>query len=404
MSRKGYADLPLHHGRVPPWLSERMKKVGGAVIEAMVWEYGKSRVLQRMSDPFWFQSLGCVMGMDWHSSGVTTSVIGALKRALNPIAGELGLYICGGRGKHSRSTPKELLQVADQTGLNGDELVRCSKLSAKVDNTAVQDGFQLYLHAFIVSDEGEWTVVQQGMRDVSGMARRYHWHSALLKDFLEEPHAFVCGEQQGQILNLTDKAASPTKQAVLDLTREKPQHLLPEFRRLRMPAHHDVRAGNVDLKRLGGLLSLIHDYQPENMEKLLLLKGVGPRTLQSLTLISEVIHGTPSRFSDPARFSLAHGGKDGHPFPVPTKVYDETISVLRSAVDKAKVDHSDKQQAIRSLSEMSRKLEKGFHPRQGGFKAFLQKERQHAHGYGGRTVKGWSRPPEQSNNGQLNLF
>ncbi len=198
MKRTGYADLPLHNGQVPSWLYERMRKLGGAIAEAIVQDYGKSGFLSRISDPFWFQSLGCVMGMDWHSSGITTSVLGALKRAINPISHELGIYLCGGRGKYSRLTPFELMQRAESTGLDGADLVRCSKLTAKVDNTAIQDGFQIYLHTFILTDDGEWAVVQQGMNGATGTARRYHWHSAGLKSFIDEPHASVCGDNQGR--------------------------------------------------------------------------------------------------------------------------------------------------------------------------------------------------------------
>ena len=210
MSR-AYADLPLHYGQVPPWLYQRMSKLGVAIVEAIMLDYGRNAVLQRLSDPCWFQALGCVLGMDWHSSGITTSVMGALKRSVNERSKELGIYICGGKGKFSRETPNELLRIAETTGLNGDDLVRSSKLSAKVDNTAIQDGYQLYLHSFIVSSDGEWAVVQQGMNDSNGMARRYHWHSPTLKSFVEEPHTFIYGANQGQIINITDKLANTTR-------------------------------------------------------------------------------------------------------------------------------------------------------------------------------------------------
>lgn len=400
----GHADLPLHYGHVPPWLAKRMSLLGGAIVETIAADYGKGEVLRRLSDPCWFQALGCVLGMDWHSSGITTSVMGALKKALNPRAQELGIYICGGKGKHSKETPAELLAIADRTGLPGQELVRCSKLAAKVDNTAVQDGFQLYLHSFIVSNEGEWAVVQQGMNDASGMARRYHWHSAAFKQFTEAPHTFIYGHNQGLILNLTDKDASPTKAGMLRLIQEKPAHLLPEIRNLVMPSHHDVRAENIDLKRLGSVLAVAHERQLIDFESLLLLEGVGPRTLQSLTLVSEVIHGTPSRFTDPARFSFAHGGKDGHPFPVPVNVYDETISVLKDAVNKAKIGQSDKQEAIRKLSVLSQQVEKDFIPNT-RLEELIQEERARSWQYGGRTVMGKAQPPGKKKGGsQLSLF
>ncbi len=400
MKKSGYADLPLHNGKVPRWLAERMSKMGGAIMEAIVIEYGKSEVLKRLSDPAWFQSLGCVLGMDWHSSGITTSVMGALKSSLNPIAKELGIYVCGGRGKHSRKTPDELLLIAEKTGLDGKELVRSSRLSAKVDNTAIQDGFQIYLHSFIVSDEGEWAVVQQGMNGASGYARRYHWHSSELKQFTEEPHTFIYGRNQGSILNLTDKNAYETKNGIISIAREEPARMIAEIKKIKLPAHHDVQQKDVDIKRLGAVLALAQELPVQDFESLLLLQGLGPRTLQSLTLVSEVIYGTSSRFQDPARFSFAHGGKDGHPFPVPTQVYDESISVLKTAVEKAKIDRSDKLKAIASLSKASQRMEEDFVP-SGDLQSVIEKERNDSWKYGGRTVNGWAKKPQSE---QLNLF
>ncbi|WP_374164629.1 DUF763 domain-containing protein [Arcticibacter sp. MXS-1] len=400
MRKSGSADLPLHYGSVPQWLAQRMSALGLAITEAIVSEYGKQEILRRLSDPFWFQSLGAVLGMDWHSSGITTSVMGALKRAINPHSKELGIYICGGKGRHSREAPRELLNVGDRTGLDGSWLVRCSKLSAKVDNTAVQDGFQLYMHSFIVSDEGQWTVVQQGMQTGGTTARRYHWHSADLTSFVEEPHTGICGANQGRILNMVAREARASRTAVMTMTGERPQLMLAEAQKLVMPSHHDVRAKDVDLKRLGSVLWLAHEKRPADFEELLLLEGVGPRTLQSLALVSEVIYGAPSRFKDPARFSFAHGGKDGHPFPVPLKVYDETISTLKTAVDKARIGNSDKQHAIRALSDIARRAEKGFTPN-ANFNSLIEKERAESWKYSGRTVFGEERPPSGA---QLKLF
>ncbi len=400
MNRSGYADLPLHGGRVPRWLSERMAKLGGAIIEAIAMDYGRSEVITRLSDPAWFQSLGCVLGMDWHSSGITTSVMGALKSALNPMANDLGIYVCGGRGKHSRKTPDELLAIADKTGLNGTALVRSSRLSAKVDNTAIQDGFQIYLHSFVVTKEGEWTVIQQGMNQQNGYARRYHWHSSHLKSFVETPHAFIYGRNQGTILNLTAKDASPTKSGILDITAERPEKMLTEIKKIFMPRHHEVRNKDVDLKRLGSVLALANDLPIKNFEELLLVQGLGPRTLQSLTLVSEVIHGTPSRFSDPARYSFAHGGKDGHPFPVPLKTYDESIDALRKAIDKAKLGHSDKAKAIKSLSIAAQRMENDFIPN-GDLQDVIDEERKNSWKYRGKTVFGDAKPPIEK---QLRLF
>ncbi|WP_222536048.1 DUF763 domain-containing protein [Pedobacter polysacchareus] len=400
MKASGTADLPLHYGYVPSWLSERMTRLGLAITEAIIAEYGTAEVLRRLSDPFWFQSLGAVMGMDWHSSGITTSVMGALKAAINPHGKELGLYICGGKGKRSKHTPAELLNIAQQTGLDGNHLVRCSKLSAKVDNTAIQDGFQLYTHNFILNKEGLWTVIQQGMRNDSGTARRYHWHSSSLRSFVEEPHTGVCGIHQGEIMNLVDKAASPAQQAMLAMTREHPDRMITEIKKLIMPNHHEMKAKDVDLKRLGAMLWLTQENQPTDFEALLLLKGMGPRTLQSLALVSEVIYGTPSRFTDPARFSFAHGGKDGHPFPVPINIYDETIEVLSKAVQQAKIGHSDKQQAIHQLSIISRNVEKDFVPND-NFEALIEKERRDSWKYGGKTIFGDAKPIKSQ---QLSLF
>jgi len=403
MKRSGSADLPLHYGYVPSWLAERMAKLGLAITESIIAEHGKHEMLRRMSNPFWFQSLGAVMGMDWHSSGITTSVLGALKRAINPHSGELGIFICGGKGKFSKETPRELLSVADRTGVDGNNLVRCSKLSAKVDNTAVQDGFQLYTHNFIVSDSGEWSVIQQGMRTSDKTARRYHWHSENITSFVEEPHTAVCGINQGDILNLTAKEAAPTRSSLIAITQEKPELMLQQFQHLMLPVHHDVRPEDVDLKRLGTVLWLAHDSHLENFEELLLVRGVGPRTLQSLTLVSEVIHGTPSRFKDPARFAFAHGGKDGHPFPVPIKVYDETIATLQTAVHKSKMGQTEKQQAIKALSELARRAEKNFIA-ENNFEAVVQKERADSWKYEGRTVFGQAMPRKTSKGLQLRLF
>lgn len=404
MKRSGSADLPLHYGSVPRWLAERMAKLGFAITESIITEYGREEILRRLSDPFWFQSFGAVMGMDWHSSGITTSVMGALKRAVNPHSKELGIYICGGKGRFSKQTPDELLRIADATGLDGNELVRCSKLSAKVDNTAIQDGFQLYTHNFILSNTGEWTVVQQGMKAEDRTARRYHWHSENIRSFVEEPHTGICGINLGNILNLTAAEALPSREGILLISQENPGKILDTFQHLKMPSHHEVHAEDVNLKRLGTTLWLAHENHPENFEELLLLKGVGPRTIQSLALVSEVIHGSPTRFKDPARFSFAHGGKDGHPFPVPTKVYDETISVLEKAVEKAKLGINDKNTAIKKLHEIVARAEENFIPNN-NFDALIEKERNESWKYGGRTVFGKAKPPKEiKKEVQLKLF
>lgn len=400
--KRGSADLPLHYGTVPPWLAKRMMLLGGAIVESIVMEYGRAALLQRLSDPFWFQSLGCVLGMDWHSSGITTSVMNALKKAINLRSAELGIYVCGGRGKSSRQTPAELLEIANRTGLDGNELVRNSKLSAKVDNTAVQDGFQLYLHSFILTCEGDWAVIQQGMNTNNRMARRYHWLSSTLQSFMEEPHTSVCGINQGLILNLTDKQAAPTKSGILELTKESPGSIMKEVS-LILPRHHEVHVEDINLKRLGAALILAHETNVSDIESLLLLEGVGPRTIQSLTLVSEVIHGTPSRFTDPARFSFAHGGKDGHPFPVPTKVYDETIEVFDKAIHRARLGEKDKSDALKNLSKISGRMEENYSPRN-FFDDVVKRERDESYKYGGKTVYGDAKKPVNKPDKQLRLW
>jgi uncharacterized protein len=381
MKRSGIADLPLHGGRVPQWLAERMTKLGTAIVESVLHHYGPSEFLSRLSDPFWFQALGSVMGMDWHSSGITTSVMGALKRGLNPRADELGLYICGGRGRHSRNTPDELRALAERRGLDGEELVRTSRLTARVDNNAIADGFQIYLHTFVVSATGEWAVVQQGMNDAAGLARRYHWHSASVRDFTLEPHTAIVGEPQGEIVNLVDAHARPAQDAMLEIVRQPPDKTLA----LIAPRHHDVRAEDVDPKRLGAVLAVAYEREFRDFASLLLLENLGPRTLQSLALVAEVVHGAPSRFTDPARFSFAHGGKDGHPFPVPLKTYDESIGVLRRALDAAKVGDTDKIDGMKRLNGFVHAIERNAAP-VADVDAAIAHERKISPSLGGRTV------------------
>jgi hypothetical protein len=399
--RSGSADLPLHGGRVPAWLVARMAQMGAVICQAIVLHYGRDELLRRLAHPFWFQSFGAVMGMDWHSSGITTSVIGALKRGLAPLSSELGLYVCGGRGKHSRRTPEELRLLADKLGVDGESLVRTSRLVAKVDSAAVQDGFDLYLHGFILASDGQWTVVQQGMNGEQRQARRYHWQSDGLKSFVDEPHTAIDGPGQGEIVNLTDRRAAPSRAAQIELLDDwGPDRLVGELAKLRadvpaqamlphlvMPAHHDVRSGDVLLRRLHGTLAAAIEQGPKDFAELLLVPGVGARTVESLAMVAEVVHGAPCRFSDPARFSLAHGGKDRHPYPVPLKVYDETIGVLKSAVRKAALGREEELAALKRLDEQARQLEMFA----GGpsFDAHVTSERQRSTAYGGRSVFGW---------------
>jgi uncharacterized protein len=385
MKRSGIADLPLHGGRVPQWLAERMTKLGTAITEAIVKHYGASVFLSRLSDPFWFQALGAVMGMDWHSSGITTSVMGALKRGIAPRADELGIYICGGRGRFSRNTPQELRSIAECRGFDGEALVRTSRLTARIDNNAIADGFQIYLHSFVVTSNGEWAVVQQGLNDRSGMARRYHWHSASVRDFVAEPHTGIVGENQGTIMNLVDAHAQLAQTALLDIAHEKPETTLRAARHLRMPDHHEVRAANIDLKRLGAVLAVAYERNLHQFAELLLLENLGPHTLQSLALIAEVIHGAPNRFADPARFSFAHGGKDRHPFPVPLKTYDESLNLLRTSLDAARLGDTYKLDGFRRLERFVRGVETWLEP-EANFDAVVAHENAITRSLDGRSV------------------
>jgi hypothetical protein len=385
VKRSGVADLPLHGGRVPAWLASRMEALGTAISEAVLLHHGRDGLLARLSDPFWFQALGCVMGMDWHSSGITTSVMSALKRGLNPRAHELGVYVCGGRGKQSLRTPDELRAIADRVGVDGDALVRTSRLTARVDNNAVADGFQIYLHSFVVTADGHWAVVQQGMNEATRLARRYHWHSASVRDFTADPHAAIVGAHAGTIRNLVDARARPAQDALLTIAREDPAATLATVRRLEMPARHDVRAPDVQARRLGAVLALAHERDLRDFASFLLLEQLGPRTLQSLALVAEVVHGTPTRFEDPARFSFAHGGKDGHPFPVPLRVYDESIAVLRKALDAARLGHTDKLDGMARLDAFTRGIERRRDPH-ADVDATIARERAISPALGGRTV------------------
>jgi hypothetical protein len=309
-----------------------MTRLGTVITEAIVHEYGRDELLRRLAHPFWFQSFGAVMGMDWHSSGITTSVLGALKRGLTPLSGELGIHVCGGRGKHSRRTPQELVSIGNRVGLDGAALAKASRLVAKVDSAAVQDGFNLYLHGFIVTDDGSWVVVQQGMNGDRRQARRYHWLSEGLQSFVDEPHAAIDGIEQGVIVNLTDRQAAASRQGQLDIlcrlgpdgierqladlegrvTESRPPQAQPLLPYLVMPDHHDVRAENIVTRRLHGNLAAAAESGPADFSELLLVPGVGARTIRALAMVAEVVHGAPYRFSDPARFSFAHGGKDRH--------------------------------------------------------------------------------------------
>ena len=405
MKRSGIADLPLHGGRVPSWLATRMATLGTAITESVLHHYGRAEFLSRLSNPFWFQALGTVMGMDWHSSGITTSVMSALKKGLNPRAHELGIYVCGGRGKQSRNTPGELRAIAEKAGLDGDALVRTSRLTARVDNNAIADGFQIYLHSFVVTSDGEWAVVQQGMNEASQLARRYHWHSAAVRDFTLDPHTAIVGPSTGIITNLVDARAKPAQDALLAMAQDDPARTIADVRRLQMPARHDVRPDDVNEKRLGAVLALAHERDLRDFASFLLLEQLGPRTLQSLALVAEVVHGAPTRFQDPARFAFAHGGKDGHPFPVPLHVYDESIAVLRRALDAARVGRTEKLDGIARLDRFTRAIERQRQP-VADVEAAIAHERAISSVLGGRTVLDRRSAPRPAAvpRGQLNLF
>ncbi len=410
--RAGSADLPLHGGQVPKWLADRMTRLGAVMSEAIVHQYGRDELLRRLAHPFWFQSFGAVMGMDWHSSGIATSVIGALKRGLAPLSNELGIHVCGGRGKHSRQTPQELVAIGERVGFDGSALANASRLVAKVDSAAVQDGFDLYLHGFIVTNDGQWVVVQQGMNGDRKQARRYHWLSEGLKSFVEEPHSAIDGVGQGEIINLTDRRARASRRGQLGvlhslgpdgiarelsalasrveraITPTIPEQLpLPH---LVMPAHHDVRTSDVLTPRLYANLAAAADRGPTDFAELLLVSGVGARTVRALAMVAEVMHGAPYRFTDPARFSFAHGGKDRHPFPVPLRVYDQTIHVLKSAVRNAKLGREEELAALKRLDDQARLLER--HTSSSPVEALIAEERRLSHSYTGRSVFGWEHP------------
>jgi uncharacterized protein len=412
--RSGSANLPLHTGHVPAWLSGRMAKLGRVIVEAIVLEYGREELLRRLAHPFWFQSFGAVMGMDWHSSGITTSVVGALKRGLAPIQRELGVYVCGGKGLKARQTPAELAAVGDSTGIDAQALAISSRLVAKIDGAAVQDGFDLYLHAFFVSIEGAWCVVQQGMSETLKEARRYHWQSENLGGFFDSPHSGIEGRNVGVIVNLADARAQLSRLASVELARTNPDRTLGVLRRWResgnlalplfpeldaapplesavspqphldLPHRHEVRATDVSLKRLHATLAAAAERGPRDFAELLLQPGVGARTVAALAFVAEIVHGAASRFTDPARFALAHGGKDGHPFPVPLKVYDATLCVLKRAVERAHLGSSEMLAALRRLDEQARLLEdRATGP---SFAAHVAAERGRSGFYGGRRV------------------
>jgi uncharacterized protein len=351
-ARTGTAQLPLHGGRAPAWLFSRMVKLAREITIHIRAEYGAEEMLRRLSDPFWFQAFGCVLGFDWHSSGVTTTVTGALKEGIRGLEQDLGFFAGGGKGAVSRQTPAEIELACERLSIDARPLVYASRMSAKVDSAAVQDGYQLYHHAFFFTPSGAWCVVQQGMNDDNGMARRYHWLSTRIESYVNEPHAAVCAESQATTLNLVAEESAGVRSSSAVLAREKPDVVLSAIRTipaLTMPRRHAVLLADVNPQYLQKILLRTYDRAPEDFETLLGMQGVGARTVRALALVSEIIYGTPASTRDPARFSFAHGGKDGFPYPVDTGTYDKTVEALRAAVTKAGIDRSERVAALKRL-------------------------------------------------------
>ena len=352
-SKTGVANLPLHYGKAPPWLFQRMTKLAREITLFIVAEYGPDEVLRRMSDPCWFQALGCVLGFDWHSSGVTTTVCGALKEGVRGLEGELGLFVAGGKGRTSRQTPAEIEGFGAAISIDPSALVYCSRMAAKVDNTALQDGYQLYHHVFLFTKTGSWAVVQQGMSEVSGYARRYHWLGEAVNDFVCEPHAAICSQARGEVLNLVAAESAGARSTITSVaTEQSTEALLADMKKVKtldLPRRHHLLVQDINPDRVGKGLALIYERQPKDFEELIGIEGVGPKTVRALSLISELVHGVPASFRDPARYSFAHGGKDGHPFPVDRQTYDRSIELLAKAVQTARIDASEKRKALSRL-------------------------------------------------------
>ena len=387
MINAGSIGMPLHFGKVPNFLSDRMGKMGDAIIESIVDNYGVSEVLTRMSDPNWFQAFGAVTGMHWNSSGVTAVLLGALKKRINPKAHELGLYILGGKGKAAYGTEKQIDRVADKHNLPGTELAKSSRLTRRIDNNAIQDGFDLYQQYFILSKDGEWTGITQGMNKGSRRARRYHWHSPTVRSFGKAPHTGIVGIENQKVLNLVDESADQLRQNMVKLTREKPAEIVKAMRSASLPDRHDVRKEDINMSRLASVLELAYNRDVENFEELVDLHGVGPRTLKALAMASEVIHGDATRFDDPARFSFAVGGKDGRPHPIDTEAFDETVEMLRNSVDKSRMGDKDKSDALKRLHDISVDGESKGTPIE-FLQDLIEHEWNHAESNGGKTFMG----------------
>ncbi|GAB5047498.1 DUF763 domain-containing protein [Thermodesulfovibrio sp. TK110] len=356
MQKTGVANLPLHSGKAPHWLFKRMVALSRAIVELMIIELGKEELLRRLSDPYWFQCFGCVLGFDWHSSGVTTTVTGALKEALRGVEHEFGLFIAGGKAKRALQTPQEIINYAEYSGFTPEPLIYASRLSAKVDNVAVQDGFSLYHHTIIFTSEGHWCVIQQGMNEKLHVARRYHWLSFTLKSFVEEPHEAVCCDLKIPVLNFTAKEASDLRKASTILSCENPEKIIKEMKKIKelnLPKRHIVSFSDINPESFYKIFLETYEKQPSDFESLLEIRGVGAKTLRALALTCELLYGTPLSFKDPARFSFAHGGKDRTPYPVNITLYDRTIQILKKAIEEAKIQRTEKVAALRRLAKIT---------------------------------------------------
>jgi len=353
MSKTGTATIPLHYGRAPSWLFERMRLLSREIVLAMACEFSGEYILRKFSDPYWFQAFGCVLGFDWHSSGLTTTVLGAVKEALRGLEHEVGIYIAGGKGGASRRTPEEIKRSGDNLSCSVDDLIYASRISAKVDNSAVQDGYTLYHHVFLFTPRGYWAVIQQGMNTESRMARRYHWLGENVRDFVVEPHSAICCERMSETLNMVSRKSKGSREISVEIARQYPEETVREIvslQEMSLPERHAIMIEDINPERIHSILLKTYESQPQDFESLLGIKGVGPKTIRALSLISELIYGTPPDYTDPARYSFAHGGKDRTPFPVDRKTYDRSIEVMKRAVETARIGQREKLQAIKRLS------------------------------------------------------
>ncbi|MEK6591424.1 MAG: DUF763 domain-containing protein [Nitrospinota bacterium] len=354
--KTGIANLPLHYGKAPRWLFSRMTRLSREIILIICQEYGADEVLRRLSDPFWFQAFGCVLGFDWHSSGVTTTACGAIKEGIRGIEKEIGFYAAGGKGGVSRKTPSEIEKAGEDLSTEPSLLIYASRMAAKVDSSAVQDGYQLYHHSFFFTKDGKWCVVQQGMNEVNRYARRYHWLGEKVADFVNEPESAICCDYKvSSVLNLVAAESKSAREAATMISQERPEKLVLEIKKMKelsLPLHHQIHVNSINPDRLYKIFLTTYERGPANFESLLGIEGVGPKTIRALSLISELIYGVKPSFDDPVRYSFAHGGKDGHPYPVDRKNYDKSIEFLRRALSFAKIGNTEKLEAIKRLNAL----------------------------------------------------